>query len=111
VLRNHGPGIFIDPYGVVRIEQSTVADNDTTGSLYSGYASAGISAFYPGRLEIVNSTISGNRCRAAGGIWLDQVYVDISDSTISGNHGVFTGGISATTAGPRPRATCCPGAP
>ena len=85
-----GGGVFVDGDGVLRLTDSTVADNE---------ADSGGGIWVDGRLELARSTVAGNDALAAdpdglgGGIGVDVNGVaTLENSTVSGNTAANGGG-------------------
>jgi hypothetical protein len=122
-ISNGGDYIYgqniLTPGGIVRVADSVISGNGGTGggigapaggaiivtnSTISGnegaYGAGGIHAF-GGTVSILNSTISGNQSRqekTAGGIILDHVTSDVTNTTLSGNSTAVYGGTLASLA-------------
>lgn len=96
----HGGGISVGREGVATIVGSTIADNEVhpffEGFSYSWHFGLGGGISNQGQTLIANTTISGNRANAGGGV-SNTVYGDltITHSTISDNEAkVITGEIN-----------------
>ena len=91
VSQNGGGGINNRGGATLTIENSTVSNNVANSSFGSGYG-GGISNRYDFNtaggiptLEVINSTISGNRASSGGGIFNNGGNLTISNSTVGNN--------------------------
>jgi len=86
---SYGGGIYND--GKLQVQNSTLANNSTTGS------GGGISNW--NILTVTNSTISGNTSSAGGGGIFNYKTLWIQNSTLSGNTASYGGGIENSSTG------------
>ena len=88
----------------VRIFNSTISDNTTTGG-----PAAGIYIFHIDSVTIISTEILDNSGGSTGGLKIQQVnYFNMSNSLVAENIGEYYGGVSFLSTGPSLSSRCNP---